>query len=81
MSAPVDLNTALRKGEAYCYDAGAANAAKGIKDARQWCAHAVNALQAFVDAVEDDGAPLPGTKFFAEYTAAKSVIARAGDAK
>jgi hypothetical protein len=34
MSGPVDVLAAMRKAEAYCYDAGASQAAADVKDAR-----------------------------------------------
>lgn len=36
-----------------------------------------SALRAFVAAVEDDGEPLPGTKWYRELTAARAALAKA----
>lgn len=47
MSAPVDVLKAMRVAEAYCYDAGASNAAQNMKAARA----AVAALIAERDAL------------------------------
>lgn len=56
MSAPVDVLKAMRVAEAYCYDAGASNAAKNMKAARAAVAALIaerDALRAALKEVED----------------------------
>ena len=37
----------------------------------------LTALSAFIEAAEDDGEPLPGTRFYAGYVAGKAALAKA----
>ena len=58
MSGPVDVRSAMRVAEAYCYDAGAATAAKNMKEARAAVAELLDALADF----DGMGEPsMPGT--------------------
>ena len=43
MSAPVDVHKAMRVAEAYCYDAGASNAAKNLRAASAAVAELIEA--------------------------------------
>lgn len=47
MSAPVDVLKAMRVAEAYCYDAGASNAAQNMKAARAAVAELIEAARTF----------------------------------
>ena len=49
MSAPVDVLKAMRVAEAYCYDAGASDAAKNMKAARDAVAELIEAARDYAD--------------------------------
>lgn len=51
--APCPVDKALRVAEAYCYDAGAANAARGVKEARAKVAELV-AADRELSAIEEE---------------------------
>jgi hypothetical protein len=54
MSAPVDVLAAMRVAEAYCYDAGAANAARNVKASRAAVAELIESMR-LIESAKDRG--------------------------
>lgn len=52
MSAPVDVLKAMRVAEAYCYDAGASNAAQNMKAARAAVAELIEQRDTLLNALK-----------------------------
>jgi hypothetical protein len=88
MSGPVDVLAAMRVAEAYCYDAGASNAARNVKASRAAVADAIAANVAMlaaldeafgINATHDDERiydELPSSDVASAYFMARAAVAR-----